>query len=56
MTCKCGLKYDFQHSMSCKKEGLVSIHHNDIRDLTANILKEVCNDIEVEAKHLYYSQ
>ena len=49
-TCACGLKYDFQHSMNCKKGGLVSIHHNDIRDLTANILREVCNDVEVEAK------
>ena len=28
-TCACG----FQHSMSCKKGGLVSIRHNDIRDL-----------------------
>ena len=44
------IQYDFQHSMNCKKGGLVSIHHNDIRDLTANILREVCNDVEVEAK------
>ena len=36
--------------MSCKKGGLVSICHNDIRDLTANILRELCNDVEVEAK------
>ena len=39
--------------MSCKKGGLVSIHHNDIRDLTGNILKEVCNDIEVEYTKFY---
>ena len=49
-TCACGLKYEFQHSMSCKKGGLASIRHNDIRDLTAKILREVCNDVEVEAK------
>ena len=36
--------------MSCKKGGLVSICHNDIRDLTANILRELCNDVKVEAK------
>ena len=36
--------------MNCKKGGLVSIRHNDIRDLTAKILREVCNDVEVEAK------
>ena len=50
MTCACSSKYDFQHSMSCKKGGLVSIRHNDICDLTAYILREVCNDVEVEAK------
>ena len=44
------MKYDLEHSTSCKKGGLISIHHNDIRNLTANILSEVCNDVEVEAK------
>ena len=43
-------KYDFQDNMTCKKGRLVSIGHNDIRDLTAKILREVCNDIKVEAK------
>ena len=28
----------------------MSIRHNDVRDLTANILREVSNDVEVEAK------
>ena len=36
--------------MSCKKGGLVSIRQNGIRDLTANILREVSNDVELEAK------
>ena len=49
--CACGLNYDFQESMSCRKEGLVSIHHNDVRDLTGNILTEVYNDVEVEVVH-----
>ena len=44
-TCACGSKYDFQHSMSCKKGGLVYICR-----LTANILREVCDDAEVEVK------
>ena len=47
-TCPCGLKFDFQHSMSCKKGGFVTIRHNDLRDLTANILHQVCNDVETE--------
>ena len=36
--------------MSSKKGRLVSIGHNDIRNLTAKMLREVCNDVKVEAK------
>ena len=50
MICPCGSKYDFQHSISCKKGGSVSIRHNNICDLTVNILRQVCNDVDVEAK------
>ena len=49
-TYACDSKHNFQHSMSCKKGGLVSIRPNDIRQLTANILREVCNDVEEEGK------
>ena len=38
--------------MSCKKGGFVTIRHNNIRDLTVNILHEVCNDVEVESRLL----
>ena len=44
-TCACDSKYDFQHGMSFKG-GLVSICHKHV----ANMLREVCNDVEVEAK------
>ena len=33
-----------------KKGGFVSIRHNDLRNLTANMLSEVCKDIKVEPK------
>ena len=36
-TYPCGSKFDIQDSMSCKKEGFVTIRHNDLRDLTAKI-------------------
>ena len=48
----CGTKFDVQHSMSCKKAGLVSIRHNDLRDLTTKILSKVYNDTEIEPKLL----
>ena len=36
--------------MSCEKGGFVSIRHDDQRDLIANMLSEVCKDIEIEPK------
>ena len=47
-TCACGSKYDIQHCMSCKKGGFINIRHNDVRDLTACLLTEVCKDVSVE--------
>jgi len=51
-TCGCGASLDFQHSMSCKKGGFIGIRHNDLRDLFGNLLKEICNDTEIEPKML----
>ena len=51
-TCSCGAKLDYQHSMSCKKGGFITMRHNDVRDLTANILEGVLNDVEVEPQLL----
>ena len=36
--------------MSCKKGGFISIRHNDLRHLIANMLSKVCKDIEIEPK------
>ena len=47
-TCCCGEKFDLQHCMNCKKGGFISLRHNNIRDLTANMLQEVCKDVAVE--------
>ena len=34
--------------MSCKKGGFITIRHNDLRDLNANLLTEVCKDVDIE--------
>ena len=34
--------------MSCKKGGYINIRHNDVRDLAAKFLSEVCHDVWVE--------
>ena len=38
---------DIQHAMSCKG-GFIAIRHNDLRDLNANLLTEVCKDVDIE--------
>ena len=43
--CACGVKFSVEHALSCSKGGFPSIRHNEIRDLTANLLTEVCNDV-----------
>ena len=43
---------DIQHAMSCKKGGFITIRHNDLRDLTANLLTEVCKDGDIEPQLL----
>ena len=34
--------------MNCKKGGVVTIRHNELRDLTAKKLSEVCYDTKIE--------
>ena len=36
--------------MMCSKGGFPTIRHNEVRDLTADLLTEVCYDVEVEPK------
>ena len=51
-TCLCGSKFDIQQSMNCKKGGFVTTRHNDLRDLTAKILSEVCYNTETEPRRV----
>ena len=46
--CACGSNFDISHSLSCKKGGFVSQRHNELRDITADLLNEVCPDVCVE--------
>ena len=49
-TCACGVKFSIEYVLSyaCPKGGFPSVRHNEIRDLAANLLTEVCNDICIE--------
>ena len=46
--CACGSTQSVEHALSCPKGGFPSIRHNEIRDLTANLLTEVCSDVCIE--------
>ena len=46
--CACGTKFTVDHALSCPKGGFPSIRHNEIRDLTANLLTEICHDVCIE--------
>lgn len=46
--CVCGASFSVEHAMSCAKGGFPSLRHNEIRDLTATLLTEVCNNVCIE--------
>ena len=50
--CACGTKFSTEHALSCSKGSFHSIGHIEIRDLTANLLTEVCNDVSIEPELL----
>ena len=46
--CACEENFDECHVMSCQKGGFISIQHDEIRDITCSLLKEVCSDVTKE--------
>ena len=46
--CVWGKLFDVTPALSCAKGGFVIVRHNEIRDLTASLLEEVCHDVETE--------
>ena len=47
-TCPCGNTFSVSHATSCKLGGFIHMRHNDVRDITAQFLDEICNDVRVE--------
>ena len=47
-SCACGARFDVSHALLCKKGGFITQRHNELRDLTGDLLSEVCNDVCVE--------
>ena len=48
LKCECGNNLSVEHAMSCARGGFPSIRRTEIRDLTATLLTEVCNNVCTE--------
>ena len=48
--CSRGTIFSANHAMICPKEGFLTIRHNEIRDLTASLLTNVCHNVATEPR------
>ena len=46
--CSCSSRFTIEHALSCKKGGFISIHHNEVRDFSVELLKKTCSDVSIE--------
>ena len=46
--CVCGTSFTVEHVFTCSHGGYSTIHHNEIRDLTAQLMSEVCPNVATE--------
>ena len=47
-TCVCGKEMDTDHALTCSTGGYPIARHNEIRNIVAEVLREVVTDVEVE--------
>ena len=50
--CGCGQRNSIDHTLICKKGGYVAMRHNNLRDLNAEMQREVCRDVVIEPRLL----
>ena len=48
--CGCGKPFSIKKALSCMKDGYIIMRHNRVRDITAELLKEVAMDVRTETK------
>ena len=47
-TCNCGAQVTVNHVIVCHMGGFLTIRHNEVRDMTASLLTEVCHNVATE--------
>ena len=48
--CPCGKEFSPTHALHCAKGGYTHLRHNEIRDVFANLMDDVCHDVQIEPK------
>ena len=48
--CNCGTAFSITHAMTCPMGGFPTIRHNELRDLTASLITEVCHNVATEPR------
>ena len=46
--CVCGQHFSVEHALSCPRGGFPSIRHNELRDITADLMGGVCHSVGTE--------
>ncbi len=46
--CTCGVTFTVEHALSCPRGGFPILRHNELRDVTASLLTEVCHEVSIE--------
>ena len=46
--CVCGRYFSVEHALRCNNGGFPIKRHNELRDITANLLDEICTGVGVE--------
>ena len=49
--CNCGAQFTIDHAMICNMGGFPTVRQNEIRDITASLLTEVCHNVATEPSH-----
>ena len=46
--CTCHSDFTIEHALNCPRGGFPTLRHNEIRNLTGNLLTEICHDVSLE--------
>ena len=46
--CVCDKTFNIEHALSCPYGGFPSIRHNEIRDITAHLMSDICHNVGTE--------